>query len=296
MFATTRSGTYRIPSAPSMLLVCILLSFAGLAVPTAHATFYTLIDGNAYANIDTGAQATVYDWHVFGKDQLKELSNWYRVGGGSAETSVHNLIITSESLSDLNNDGDDDFLTVEYLDTELTPRFSLAIDYYITGNILGEEIRITNLHSSLPLSFHFFEYVDLDLNKTPNDDVASFPSANSVEQNDGIVFVEGTYDADHREIDEIDLSSDTLDALGDGASTTLSDTPATGFVTSAGDMSWALQWDFVGSTGTRPAIPANSTVVIPKQWELRTVIPEPASGVLGAFGGLVLLAVGRRRR
>ena len=114
-----------------------------------------------------------------------------------------------------------------------------------------------------------------------------------MEQTDGVVIVEGTYNVSHREIDAIDSINDTLPRLfSDGVATTLSDTPATGVQLGAGNMTWTLQWDF---PGIGPIILPGHTVVIPKHWMCRQVIPEPASWALAAVGGTVLLVARRRR-
>ncbi len=133
---------------------------------------YVLNSGNSTLYIDPTRQDTGYDWIVAGVHHMKELSNWYRVGSGGPEHSVHTLTVLPGTLKDTDHDGIDETVTVPYADS--LGRFALEIDYSVFGGPPGsgtsafdEEIRITNLSQTTPLAFHFFEYVDLDLHESP---------------------------------------------------------------------------------------------------------------------------------
>jgi hypothetical protein len=249
--------------------------------------------GPSFIDVDPFARATVYNWYHAGNDQLHELSNWFRVGPSGGERSVHTLNVIPGVPQDMAADPAPDFVTVQYIDTAAVPRFRLEIDYFISGRLLGEEIRIFNIHPNLPLAMHFFEHVNLDLSNTAPDDVGMFTGPNSVEQTDGIVLVRGSYDSDHRELDALDGFNDFIPRLTNGSSTTLLDTPADFVQLGPGDLSWTLQWDFTGLPGDRPSIMPGDMTTIRKHWEC-FVIPEPSCGIPLALGCATLLA--RRRK
>ena len=74
------------------------------------------------------------------------------------------------------------------------------------------------------------------------------------------------------------------------------DNPAFGNLfpsTGAGDITWALEWDFVGSVGPRTATPPLQTAVITKHLEYM-IIPEPAiASILIGFASLGFIRCGR---
>jgi hypothetical protein len=296
MITTNRSERRTIRALCTILTGCLMFSLAEPSGRTAGAIPFTLFDGPSYITGDPAAPLhDVDDWFHAGNDQLKGLSNWYRVGPNGPERPVQSLAIVQGTPIDTHGDPAPDFVTVHYTDTQPFPRFRLEIDYFINGRLLGEEIRIFNVHPTIPLSMHFFEYMDVDLNNTPGDDVTTFTGPNSLTQTDGIARIRGTYDVDHREIDEIDNPlTDTLPRLSDGMPTTLTDTPPTGVAAGPGDMTWTLQWDFTGLPGDRPIIQPGAMVRIPKFWEF-SIIPEPTSAALAAVGCASLLTLRRRR-
>lgn len=312
MITTTPSESRNVRAICTILAGCMLISLAGPAMRTASATLWVLTDGNSIVRMatdpdagpDTGPQATAYDWIVRGKDHLKELSNWYRVGGAGPEASVHPLMI-SETAIDTNPFVDPglDTLTVVYQDPGL---FTMTIVYNLTGgppgsgfSQLDEDVAITN-DSSTPLAFHFFEYLDLDLTETPGDDTSQLTSANSMNQFDCITDYVGTFDADRFENDIIGLPpADTLTKLSNGGADNLANplppAPAAFIPVGPDNVSWALQFDFVGSLPPRPVILPGATAFIHKEGRL-LMIPEPASAVLALFGGFALLVVRRGQR
>jgi hypothetical protein len=261
--------------------------------PPPVAPAFRLSHGTSFIDVNPFARATVYNWYHAGNDQLHELSNWFRVGPSGGERSVHTLTVVSGVPQDTAADPAPDFVTVHYFDTASVPRFRLEIDYFISGHLLGEEIRIFNVHPNLPLEMHFFEHVDLDLSNTAPDDVGMFTGPNSVEQTDGIVLVRGSYDSDHRELDALDGFNDFIPRLTNGTPTTLLDTPGDFAQLGPGDLSWTLQWDFTGLPGDRPIIMPGGMTTIVKHWECFVVVPEPGCGLPLA---LVCAALFTKRR
>ena len=259
-----------------MLLVCFLSETAR------GQSLFTLVDGNSLLEINTGAQATAYQWKVDGKQHLEELSNWYRVGNNPStpETSVHTLAIISETQTGPNT------LNVQYLSAG---QFLLEIDFALFGgapgsgfSTMGETIQITNL-TSLPMSFHLFEYVDLDLDETPLDDTVWLTSPNSLMQADPFTDFQGTFDVDRY---ELDYQPNTLGKLTDPVASALSDSWPTGAgpLGPPGDVTWALQWDFVGSIGARPQISPGQTAIVSKECQLQMYfVPEPGTCALSLW-------------
>jgi hypothetical protein len=296
MTTTNRREPRTVRALCTILAGCLMFSLADRSVRTASALPFTLSDGPSYITGDPASPLhDVDDWFHAGNDQLKGLSNWYRVGPNGPERPVQSLAIVQGTPIDTHGDPAPDFVTMYYTDTQAIPRFRLEIDYFINGGLLGEEIRIFNIHPMTDLSMHFFEYVDVDLNNTPGDDVTTFTGPFSLKQTDGIARIRGTYDVDHREIDKIDNPlTDTLTRLGDGSPTILTDTPLQGFPDGPGDMTWTLQWDFTGLPGERPIISPGGMARITKFWEF-SIIPEPTSAALAAVGCSAILMLRRRR-
>jgi hypothetical protein len=275
---------------------------------------FTLLDGNSRFEIDTSSQAMAYEWWVDGVQHLKELSNWWRISSiGNAnispqpESSVHLLNPIFQQQTSPNT------MTVVYEDTDPSPRFSIQIDFTLSGGTLGsglgsfgECITITNLTTE-ELGFHIFEYVDLDLDTTPGDDILQIidPSAasnpNRLVQTDstsGTSFT-GTFEADRH---EIDFFNATLAKLTDNSQSNLASTigqwPAGAGPIGAGDVTWALQWNFIDSNPLRPRIGPGQTAVICKGCELQSAtgsIPEPGGFLLLTASGVALIARRRQR-
>jgi hypothetical protein len=256
---------------------------------------YTLVDNNSQLDIQLTVSPivhdTVYNWRVEGTDHLAEFSNWYRVGGGR-EFPLSSVPVT------VVDDTQPDQLVVLYTDT--LGRFSVQVTYGVFGggfgsgySKMGECVTIKNLQDTASLNFHFFEYMNLDLDATPGSDTAVRTSPVRLQQDDvvdGTTFNVSYGASDHH---EIAYSPSLLTRLDDNFPTTLGDVPV-GFSTPIGppgDMEWALQWDFVLSPEGQPGDSYN----ICKDCELQMIIPEPTS-FLGMIGGVAMGWIGVRRR
>jgi hypothetical protein len=246
---------------------------------------YVLNSGNSTLYIDPTRQDTGYDWIVDNVHHMKELSNWYRVGSSGPEHSVHTLTVQPGIVSASNNT-----VTVPYSDS--LGRFALEIDYSVFGGPPGsgtsafdEEVRITNLSQATPLAFHFFEYVDLDLHESPNDDTVLLTSPNTLQQYDALTVGNWSFDVDHY---ELDTYPNTLTKLTGGTASILGNGFGPGPVGPA-NVTFALQWDFVGTSPPRPAIGPGQTAVITKEGLLQMYfIPEPSSFALVAVGAALI--------
>jgi hypothetical protein len=301
-----------------MLAGCTLVGLIGLATHDARGTYFQLVDGNSKFDIETEAQAMAFGWEVDGVQHMRELSNWYRISRiGNTSVSnpetpahlAHSQPIVTEFYSAPNS------MTVVYTDHDL---FTMEITFTLLGGApnsgyssMGECVRITNITDttrSVPelLGFHFYEYMDLDLDDTPDDDEIEFVNPSQVRQVDlttGTVF-NGHFGADRYELAFYDT---TLDKLTDGGPSNLSHLAST-WPLGAGpvgplnpppsdppNVTWAAQFDFTGTNPPRPFILPGQTVEICKVCEIQMLIPEPASSTIAIVGIAALLVVHRGR-
>jgi hypothetical protein len=304
-----------------MLAGCTLVGIIGLATHDARGTYFQLMDGNSKFDIETEAQAMAFGWEVDGVQHMQELSNWYRISRigntnvSNSETPMHLAHpqpILNEFYSAPNS------MTVVYTDHDL---FTMEITFTLLGGApnsgyssMGECVRITNITDTTrlvpeQLGFHFYEYMDLDLDDTPDDDEIAFVNPSQVRQVDlttGTVF-NGHFGADRYELAFFDTTLDTkLTLAGPSNLSHL----ASSWPLGAGpvgplnpppfdppNVTWAAQFDFTGTNPPRPFIAPGQTVEICKICEIQMlfVVPEPASGTALICGGALLLAMCRRR-
>lgn len=279
----------RFVSAIRALAFAILLF--GLGLPVARATNFTLTDANSNFKINTSSQTIGYEWNVDGRQHLNELSNWYRIGN-AANSQVNGLTKTGETLLSPNE------LLVSWADP--LGRFLLDIEFTVVGyapgsgkSKFGESIKITNTSAS-PLEFHFIEYVDLDLDESPNDDTLLVTTQNSLSQTDPNTIFTGSFNADRYEVANVPTTKNKLLA---GMPNNLNSVwPAGAGPVGPGNVAWALQWDFVGTTGPRPLIMPGDYAIIAKTCDLQMLIPEPATWTMALLGALGLWLTSRRAR
>jgi hypothetical protein len=284
---------------PAMRVLVAGLVVSALSA-TASATVVSLSSNNSIANFSTEpTDATVntrglYQWTVNGTDHLAQQWFWYRVGTGGGEASIDTLVQQQATPMNLDGQPGDDFLRVRYRNPGNT--FEINVDYVLTGgqfpagnSHLDEIVSIRNL-SNAPLDFHFFQYVDFDLNGTPADDTVAITGTppNTAVQTDGVFELAETVvtpPPSHFEVAQVGSATDLLTRLNDGGATTLAD--LLGPLVNA-DASWAFQWDM--------AIPANGSFQISKNKALSgPAVPEPGTLALAACG-LGSMLVWRRRR
>lgn len=243
----------------------------------AHAITITLADQNSIALFSPDTQAGQFSWTVDGTNQIAQQWFWYRIGN-APEQSIDAISPPVVNVLAPNI----------FESTYVNAAVQLKTTYMLSGGMLGsgssdlaETIRITNL-TNAPLDFHFFQYVNFDLNGTPLGESAYFANSNSVVQTDGASVLTETVlttlgaASTHR---EVNIVPNTINSLNDGGPTTLNDNLGP---VGPGDVSWAFQWDFT--------IPAFGTRTISKDKNL--LVPEPATMALLGLGSLVMM---RRR-
>ena len=151
---------------------------------------------------------------------------------------------------------------------------------------ITEQIKIIN-RSNTGLDFHFFQYVDLDLSETADDDLVFILGGlnNTVFQREPLPDLAAnetvvTPSPSHYEVAEWGT---TLAKLENGVADDLGDMAGpVGYA----DVTWAFQWDF--------AIPPGGSVQISKDKRLE-LLPEPLT-MLSVFGGVAGIATYMRKR
>ncbi len=230
------------------------------------------------------------DWTVDGQNQLNQQWFWYRVencGQASIDT-LGGPAVTAYGTS--------------ILDTTYTaPKFTLAVDYTLTGGAPGsgasdltETIVIQNL-TGCTLPFYFFQYADFNLGGTPNKDSGNLDRTskgfNEVNQTDGSCSIGENVDgvvSHPATYGEVAGDNSILTSLNNGP-TTLNDN-----MSACGNVKWALEW--------AANIAPDGTYIISKDLNICGVIPVPEPPAwslisLGLFaGGMWMFRTSRASR
>src|ERR1051326_7774204 len=244
---------------------------------SAQAQIQTLFDNNSFADINPNNQAGMFDWFVDGQNQLFQQWFWYRVGN-TPEQSIDTISAPLIQRPDAKT---------AYIPYN-NGAFSVEIDYVLTGQSAGsgqadirESIRIHNFTAN-PLDFHFFQYSDFNLLNNPNGDNVALGTDlgglyNEALQTKGplnsatLAETDVTPGANHGETAFVGA---TLGKLNNGTPDNLNDNAGP---TGPGNVTWALQWDYVGAN----MIAAGGDALISKQKFLQ--VPEPSTCALMAL-------------
>ncbi|MCY2929639.1 MAG: PEP-CTERM sorting domain-containing protein [Planctomycetota bacterium] len=247
-------------AATTAAVLVLLASPVGAAV-------YTLTDANSSSVVDTGPGGMT-SWTVDGVQHLARQWFWYRVGAGGGETNVGALsLISATQLSP-------DYLRLMYQGSSFTIELKLTLTGGSPGSgtsDIGESIKIVNTGAT-PLDFHFFQYVDLNLNGQAVNSSVEIVGGNTAVQTNGLTTVSETVETPTASRYEVGFAPGTLTSLTDGSPTTLSNM---GGPIGPGDLTWAFQWD--------RALAAGGSFLISKD---KHIVPEPATLCLLALGAL----------
>lgn len=161
---------------PSVLLALTLT----VIICTGALASYMLTDANSIMAIEPSSATGVYAWNVDGLDQLTN-QWWYYQIGAAAPSSIET--IGAPTITQLAPN----ILSILYSGAAM----DVTIRYTIYGGAAGsgsstitEGVRMRN-KTAAPLDFHLFEYNDLDLMGTPNDDTAVHVNTANISQWDG---------------------------------------------------------------------------------------------------------------
>jgi len=260
---------------------CLVLMLASPAL----ADTITLADGNSVIEIDPYSDAGVSRWVVDGTSHLSRQWFWYRLGDGpdAREYAIDHESQVSATTLDIDWDGDDELMLLEYKHTEFTVAITLLLEGGSAGSQasdLAEIIRITNTSGGPLTNLHLFQYADFDLLGTPDNDMLQILGGNTAHQTDGDWFVAETVVTPKPAHYDAATGSYLLDTLGDDDATTLGDY---GGALDEDNWSWSFQWDITLAEG--------GTFLISKN---KNVMPEPATLTLMG-SGLAAFVVLRRR-
>lgn len=172
----------------SLALACVFVVMALMLAPIAsHAASYNLVSGNSSVFIDPATTIGVSGWAVDGINQLGGQWWFYRIGETN-QAPINALAVPVVTQ-----------LSANVLDTRYVGEsVDLILRYTLTGGPAGsgnstiaESMRIRN-KTAAPIQFHLFEYTDLNLNDTPDDDIAALLNPTTVGQWDGAIITTET--------------------------------------------------------------------------------------------------------
>jgi hypothetical protein len=266
-------------------LAMLVAAGAVLAAGTAASGQILLQDLNSSANFNIASQAGQTSWVVDGVNHMFQQWFWYRADGDQFERSIDTLVPIGNQVTDTNPFTDPRPDTLAALWRDGANRFNVELNVTLRGATPGsnrsditEQIRITNT-TTAPLPFHFFQYVDLDLNGTPQNTSVQITGGNTAHQTNAPFEVSESVVTPLPSHYEVNFFPVTRASLNDGLPTTLNDNAGP---LGPGDLTWAFQWDFNIAPG--------QSVLISKD---KSLVPTPGSATLLALAGL---ALARRRR
>jgi len=268
-----------------------VIASAGVIDPGTN--FASLDDANteadAFLQSDVALGGVTYgyggllSWEVDSTPHLAQQQFFVR-SGNEAERPLGALTRSWAATSDGDQDAGDERLVVEYLDQ--AQRFKVLLDYTFAGGTAGSNrssfsllVMVTNLTDGvLPLTL--FQYTDLDVGATTNNDTVQLMNVNTVRQQDSSPFLVETVTTAAPDTWALLPYGQTVDLLRDNV---MDDLPsAIGPFT--GDATWAAQWNTQIAPGGVYQV-AQGTRLVP--------VPEPATMALLSLGVVALL---QRRR
>lgn len=258
------------------LRACVLVAL-GVFASQSFAQYLVMSEESGRVEIltdnSTGHAGRIDNWYMGETDHLYQEEYFFRRSSQGAMSTLGTM-----GLRDVVQNGN--IATFKY--GSLTD-VSVDVTYFFTGgqntSDIGEQVRVKN-NSGQVQHFELIEYDDFDLNGTTGDDTGHRNNANSISQYDANVSLNAEVAvapaANYTEVAGFpNLLNDITGAGFGNLNTANSDY--------TGDASFAFQWVFNLNPG--------QAFIMSKDKLL--VVPEP--GTLVAFGGLVALALRRRK-
>lgn len=257
-----------------------LIVVAGLAASANAQTFggnTTITDANAVFTLGNNLGGSMGNgpatsFSVTGAGGANHTSStwwWVRVDGiDGRENAVFQptAIVTNPAGNQIR---------IEYAYTQFSLVLQFAVSGFDTGFGSLQQFATVRNRSAGALTFNLFNYVNVDVEATPNNDTATVTGPNTVEFNDA--FITATYEASNAV--RVDSATNVLGLLTNNSIDNLIGGVANG---GPGDLEVASQFQF---TLQRNGVQSVSTTL--------TIIPTPGAAALLAIGGLV---AARRRR
>jgi hypothetical protein len=167
------------------------------------------------------------------------------------------------------------------------PFFNATLEYVVTdlgveSGAVTETLTVTSTATSGPIVLNLFSYLDYDLAASAGGDSATLLGPGSMQITD-TTWV-GMYDGPNSFAYQVDTFANVRTLLNNANADNLNNT---GLPFGPGDFTAAYQWNPTLTLGQTMQIQTRMTV---------TNVPEPATGVALALGGLAILALRRRRR
>ncbi len=231
-----------------LTLVAVSLLMTPMCV---EANSYTIASGNSTVTIDPDSTIGMHSWVL---DEINQLASqwWYYRIGDTQQQPINQLAIpvvtqAAPNVIDLLYKGQSVDVLLRYILNGGQPG---------SGNAtIAEMVRIQN-KTTAPITFHLFEFTDLNLDNTPDNDSAALVNQTTVAQWDGsLITTESASTGGMTPVPdrwEIGNAADLFNRLNNAPILDLSN----GVTPYSGDVAFAFQWDM--------AIPARGTQVLSK--------------------------------
>ena len=273
---TTRP-TSSLPRYSLLLLTAAFLAFSAVAWP-ANAALYTLEDQNSTVDVEADSDEGASSWVVDGTDHMEQQWFWVRLGDGP-EQPINAIDDDGPLVSHQDNDFDpgNESLQLRYEGFGLQIDVSLELAGSAQGTGVSQLIEAITIHNTGEgeLDLHFYQYVDLDLAGTAQDDTVEMNLPFGVTQIDSLGWVSEAADTPIPQRYEAGLVPTIINKLNDNDADDLANLPGP----TTGDVAWAFQWDI--------SLAPEGSFIISKS--KRLVVPEPATLGLLLLGGLIAL-------
>ena len=231
-----------------LTLVAVSLLMTPVCV---EANSYTIASGNSTVSIDPDSVIGAYDWVLDGINQMASQWWYYRIGD-TQQQPINQLAVPVVTQSAPNAID----LLYKGQSVDVLLRYILNGGQIGSGNAtIAEQVRIQN-KTAAPITFHLFEFTDLNLDNTPDNDSAALVNQTTVAQWDGsLITTESAATGGMTPVPdrwEIGNAADIFNRLNNAPILDLSN----GVSPFYGDAAFAFQWDM--------AIPARGTQVLSK--------------------------------